>query len=219
MVLEAWQDAEKVWFPVVWEEKKDASNIIDYDIHDEVTTDASSVFNANNDTTTGMATVIPWVNAPKLLEWTSIYQNSEWLMWWVTASASISLYYPSSRSWNIRSRTLSNLYWNINYRNKSEWWVWDWLVIPNSWWYLVEMVCPAWSSVHSVDVDLRITKWVGNFETVISHTWGYNPNTPTETVRYKFNGWDTLYAFVQLNYTWWWSMTANPTVTFTVTKL
>lgn len=77
-VLEAWQDAEKVWYPVVWEEKKDPSNVVDYDIHEEITKDASNVINANNDTTTGMATVIPWINAPKLKEETSIY----W-WWWV----------------------------------------------------------------------------------------------------------------------------------------
>jgi hypothetical protein len=33
--------------------------VVDYDIHDEITKDTSSVINANNDTTTGMATVIP----------------------------------------------------------------------------------------------------------------------------------------------------------------
>ena len=66
-VLEARKDAEVVWYSIVWEEKKDASNVIDYDIHDELTLDNSSVFNANNDTTTGMANVIPWVNSPKLI--------------------------------------------------------------------------------------------------------------------------------------------------------
>ena len=32
-VLEARKDAEKVWFPVV--RRKDASNVIDYDIHEK----------------------------------------------------------------------------------------------------------------------------------------------------------------------------------------
>ena len=77
-VLEARKDAEKVWFPIVWEEKKDPSNVVDYDVHEEITKDTSAVINANNDTTTGMANVIPWVNAPKLIAKTSII----WDLWW-----------------------------------------------------------------------------------------------------------------------------------------
>lgn len=78
MVLEAWENAEKITYPVVWEEAKEASNVVDYDIHNEITTDTSAVFNANNDTTTGMATVIPWVNAPKLIAETSIVWSTGW---------------------------------------------------------------------------------------------------------------------------------------------
>lgn len=77
-VLSAREDAEKVWYSYVWEETKDASNVIDYDIREEQTIQSSSVFNANNDTTTGMANVIPWINAPKLLYSTSII----WKWWW-----------------------------------------------------------------------------------------------------------------------------------------
>ena len=76
-VLEARNDAEKVWYQYVWEETKDASNVVDYDIREEITKDASAVINANNQTTTGMANVIPWVNAPKLIAETSII----WDMW------------------------------------------------------------------------------------------------------------------------------------------
>lgn len=73
-------NAEKVGYPVVWEEVKDASNVIDYQINEEITKDTSWEINANNDTTTGMATVIPWVNAPKLLAETSIIWW--WGKWW-----------------------------------------------------------------------------------------------------------------------------------------
>ena len=38
-------------------------NVIDYDIENEETKDTSAVINANNQTTTGMANVIPWINA------------------------------------------------------------------------------------------------------------------------------------------------------------
>ena len=78
MVLEARYKAEKIWYPVVWEKTKDASNVIDYNINGEITKDISSVINANNETTTGMANVIPWVNAPKLIASTSII----WDIWW-----------------------------------------------------------------------------------------------------------------------------------------
>ena len=72
MVLEARENAEEVWYSLVGEETKEASNVIDYNINPEITKDAASVTNANNNTTTGMAEVIPWVNAPKLIESTSI---------------------------------------------------------------------------------------------------------------------------------------------------
>jgi hypothetical protein len=81
MVLEARADADKVWYPVVWEKTKDADNVIDYDIREEQTKDVTAEINANNQTTTGMATVIPWVNAPKLIESTSIISNPS--VWYI----------------------------------------------------------------------------------------------------------------------------------------
>jgi hypothetical protein len=216
-VLEARKDAEKVWFPVVWEEKKDTSNIIDYDIHEEITIDASYVSNANNDTTTGMATVIPWVNAPKLLQNTSIYQNWDWNIWWITATNTIRLYNPWETTWYIRSWNLSNSYWNLDFKNKSDG-IWSWLVVPKSWWYEVSMTCPNWSWSFAIDVRLAITRWYGHFDTIIYHVWQYNTSSPVETVNYNFNAWDTIYAFLQLN-TSVSSLTTNPTVTFNITKL
>lgn len=64
--------AEEVWYAIVWEQQKDANNVIDYNIREEQTKDVFAVDNANNQTTTGMATVIPWINAPKLIASTSI---------------------------------------------------------------------------------------------------------------------------------------------------
>lgn len=77
MVLQARYKAEEVWYAVVGEKEKELPNVIDYNIKPEITKDASSVVNANNDTTTGMANVIPWVNAPKLIADTSIIDK-----WW-----------------------------------------------------------------------------------------------------------------------------------------
>lgn len=72
MALEARYKAEKVWYPVIWETTKESSDVIDYNINKEITKDASATENANNQTTTGMADVIPWINAPKLKAETSI---------------------------------------------------------------------------------------------------------------------------------------------------
>lgn len=91
MVLEARENAEEVWYSLVGEEAKEASNVVDYNINPEITKDASSVTNANNDTTTGMANVIPWVNAPKLLESTSVIwdKNNAWNVVWIEDYLSI----------------------------------------------------------------------------------------------------------------------------------
>ena len=74
--------AEEVWFNYVWEEKKEPSNVIDYNINSEQTKDLSAEINANNQTTTGMADVIPWVNAPKIRAETSIVGG--WAWWWAS---------------------------------------------------------------------------------------------------------------------------------------
>ena len=116
-VLEARKDAETVWYPVVWEEKKDASNVIDYDIHDEVTINTSSVFNANNDTTTGMANVIPWVNAPKLIASTSIIGLEGWDLSYAVWLCEVSDNYTETEM-------QPNLWW---FTVSDSWW--DWLTV------------------------------------------------------------------------------------------
>lgn len=78
-VLDARYKAEKVWYSLIWEKAKEDPNVIDYNINEEITKDTSAVLNANNDTTTGMATVIPWVNAPKIIAETSIAGWEGWI--------------------------------------------------------------------------------------------------------------------------------------------
>lgn len=219
-LLDARANAEKVTYPVIWEEKKDASNVIDYNINEEITTDKSSVFNANNDTTTGMATVIPWVNAPKLIQSTSIYQNWEWATWWGTFSKSLYLASAWENSDYITNWNISGVYWNINFHNRTDWWMWNWLIVPVSWWYQVDLTCPHWWSTFAVDVQLRINKWwYGNWITVIDHVWQYSSTTPTESVKYYFNSGDSLYAHVVLNYNWWSSLSWNFYTSLKLTKL
>lgn len=88
MVLEAWENAESIWYYEAWKEAKDDANVIDYNINEEQTKDEFAKINANNQTTTGMANVIPWVNAPKLLAGTSVIWA--WWGWWWGGSASYS---------------------------------------------------------------------------------------------------------------------------------
>lgn len=78
MVLEARYKAEEVWYWLIGEDNK-LPNEVWYNINWEITKDASAVENANNQTTTGMANQIPWINSPKLFASTSIIW---WAVWW-----------------------------------------------------------------------------------------------------------------------------------------
>ena len=140
-VLESRKDAEKVWFPVVWEEEKDASNVIDYDIHDEITKDTSSVINANNDTTTGMANVIPWINAPKLIATTSIIWWTWWGWGWKTPQASIQIpiqYFNSWQNYHLTSWIRITNEWNAWFTEETwnvkvwKWWAYAWTLYVSS---------------------------------------------------------------------------------------
>lgn len=130
MVLEEREGAEVVNYPVIWEEVEDPSNVIDYNIREEQTIDTNSVINANNQTTTGMATVIPWVNAPKLIANTSIY----WIKW---ADPSTVIIEAVSSSHPIWSFTYVSTVWNYwSESNK--------LIIPEKWTYSI--VAAMWDS-------------------------------------------------------------------------
>ena len=185
-VLEARENAEKIWFPVVWETTKDSSDVVDYNIREEQTIEQSSVFDANNNTTTGMATVIPWVNAPKLLESTSIYNNVPNK----TAQAIVN----GSGSWFVEA------VWDIKYWllrplsiSEQQWWytyiIWEYfnwvinvpeaaILIPASWIYLLKVT--YYSSVNSLyryyDLynNLTLIKTFRN-DSYYSQTWSAYP--------------------------------------------
>ena len=164
-VLEARKDAEKVWFPVVWETTKDSSDVVDYNIREEQTIEQSSVFDANNNTTTWMANVIPWVNSPKLLESTSIYNNIpsktayvkvawswETNVWWV-------------HTWQLRPLSISEQWWAYIYKiwNYFNWYIEtteSCIIIPASWVYMV--TCTYYSTVNvfyrNYDIYLNLNK-------------------------------------------------------------
>ena len=152
-VLEARKDAEKVWYPIIWEERKEPSNVVDYDIHDEITKDTSSVINANNDTTTGMANVIPWINAPKLIASTSIIG---WEWWWGAAWATLTSPYFSCSTDSAatiyresKTFTISSEVWDLHFTQ----WT-NWIIIPKTATYYLQVAYPKWLSMWQITTDI-----------------------------------------------------------------
>ena len=189
-VLAERENAEEVGYPVVWEEIKPAENEVPYNIREEQTIDKSSVFTANNDTTTWMANVIPWVNAPKLIASTSIYWDL-WGWWeevkfWAKLSATINM----ANYWGNNDKTFKT--WSI-----SEAWgdaaitQWtNWMKIPASWWYQFDVTFPAGYSEWKDDTYiLSINEWQLYYD-----AWAYNTTIHTATFRVKLEEWDEIYT-------------------------
>ena len=164
-VLEARKDAEKIWFPVVWETTKDSSDVVDYNIREEQTIEQSSVFDANNNTTTWMANVIPWVNTPKLIESTSIYNNVPNKTAYVKGSWSWETNVWWVHTWQLRPLSIGEQWWAYEYKL---WNYFNWytettdscIIIPASWVY--EVTCTYYSSVNvfyrNYDIYLNLDK-------------------------------------------------------------
>ena len=139
-VLEARADAEKIWYPVVWEKIKDADNVIDYDIREEITKDVSAEINANNQTTTGMATVIPWVNAPKLIESTSIISSPT--IWYI--STDMTFTWRNISEWRTSTIVeLSDQMWTPPFTTVIRWENNSRVKIPADWVYELAKASPA----------------------------------------------------------------------------
>ena len=213
--MKEFENAEKVGYPVVWEDIKEADNVIDYNIREEITIDASSVLNWNNNTTTWMATVIPWVNAPKLIASTSIYWDL-W-GWWEEHVFSAKAYWqwhvvrPSSPQWFIKTFTLSEERGTDVFENTA-----NWLKFPVSWWYQFDVTLPRQWANYKTETYITLNSW-GN---LYSYAWVYQNLTPTASFRAYVEGWDTL--FVELMWarpSWEWSMGRTPEITMIITKL
>ena len=223
-VLEARKDAEKVWFPVVWEEKKDASNIIDYDIHEEITIDTISVFNANNDTTTGMATVIPWVNAPKLKLSTSVYIDKleiPTVNLVLTATWS-SIARPDETSTMINNMTVSNDYWTdtIEYYSSPKWYYYSWMKIPLKWRYQFDVTYPWTWTTYWWTFQWRTPRWWWSDDIIwktYTTVWSYLDEE--ETFVRDFEKWELFCIFASMDRTSPTPITTAPVVTMKVTKL
>lgn len=208
-LLDAWENAEKITYPVVWEETKDASNVIDYDIREEQTKDISAQINANNQTTTGMATVIPWINAPKLLEWTSIIETKK--VWYIHAK--VAFYWDAMSDWDVQTLPIyyiTDKIWEPNFYviNVNR------LKFPADWVYKLHIIFPYWMSPFY---------WKTNVWT--NKQWFIATDTSTTTwinheldLTLSFVKWETLTVDCTLIASWW-SWTTRPFVTIEFTRL
>lgn len=222
-VLEARKDAEKVWFPVVWEEKKDTSNIIDYDIHEEITIDTSSVFNANNDTTTGMATVIPWVNAPKLKLSTSIYVDKlEVPSVQQELSKSIWMHRPTDQAVNFRDITTINSWWNneIVYYDNPQWIAYSWMKMPVEWAYQFNVNYPTWTWVFWWNIEWRTPLWWWSSDVVWrTYTVPRNNSDQNEIFIRKFAKWELFWVFCKMDRSSSTPISVSPTIQMEITLI
>ena len=182
-VLDAWIWADKVWYPIVWEKIQDADNVVDYAIRPEQTKDTSAEINANNQTTTGMATVIPWVNAPKLLESTSIIKTQPtYFSWVINVLEQYSEDEDTLRYWKVIS---SAIWWN--------WIMLDdyYIVFKTKWVYTLNIEQQEVSS--SVVSWYHVTTYVKkNWVTIEQWQFPYWPDWFVYSWPIEVSAWDTL---------------------------
>lgn len=216
-VLEARFKSEKVLYAVVWEKAKDAENVIDYNIHEEITIDNSSVFNANNDTTTGMANVIPWVNAPKLIASTSIYwADAGSYSWWIwaefepeSAMAIAAWWYEELEVTRITSTR--NERWNFKFKYVE----WRWLIIPINWAYTLECTYArsgGGSGLEAVYDTMLGNDVVHSSANITSWSW------TVETFKINATKWKPLYFNIKVDNTSASTRNIVPFIWLTITK-
>ena len=213
-MLEARENAEIIWFPVVWEEVEDASNVIDYNIREEQTKDTFAQINANNQTTTGMATVIPWINAPKLIASTSVTwipdEEPEWSFYWTyvaagsTPTVSIDTWEttdPLNYTMTESSNTLP-FSWTIN--NK-------WVVFPRAWWYSVVI---RYMSMGQEEYRRTDTLYLNS--TVVDTTSSIY-NSTDHTITFNAKKWDVLWCTTEIYSSIPRTSTKSANIRFTIT--
>lgn len=205
-VLEARANAEKITYPVVWEKIKDADNVIDYDIREEQTKDISAEINANNQTTTGMATVIPGINAPKLIEGTSIISTP--VLWYIYTYATFYWEYITSWYTKLRCYSLSNSLWEPEFTispNQS------YLKIPADWVYQLDIERPYWWYEWYWETDLITDK-----QNLASDVWNFN-QAHTTSIKVTLSKWELISwncTYVNI-----WTGNRRPSMFIAITRL
>lgn len=151
---------EEIWYWIIGAEEKLPDNVIGYNINEEITKDASNVINANNQTTTGMAELIYWVNAPKILAKTSVIWADWWGWggWWISTSILELSTSSKAQTWSLSTfNTLdsSTLASDIT--------VSSWEITSSTWWtYLV-----------SFNIDTHNAN-VTSFDFICRNFWDYS---------------------------------------------
>lgn len=219
MVLEAWKWAEKVWFPVVWEEIKDASNVIDYSINKEITIDTSATHNANNETTTWQATLTYWVNEPLIIDNTSIHRIIRWnnyvqiraSMYEITTDNDWHTYLWK---WNIQDEWWTLIYgiWDYyNWNHRVKGWA---LIIPETWAYQAECSYSWWHNVWYSKYELLLNE--NQLKLYDSWLWNF-----TDTFTFSANRWDEFATYISWKFVWTISgtMYVEWAITIVLTKI
>lgn len=211
MVLEAWDKAKELWYPVVWEEVKEPSNVIGYGLNAEITKDTSAIDNANNQTTTGMANTIPWVNAPKLLSSTSITWDGEWGGWggwwwgWWTLiwDTEISLALSEQAQWATHTA--------FNENTITSWWAeWslDWYhIYPCPWAYTIAWMADTHNTNRTfTQIDIQVRRSWTSIK--IWDEWN-GKNVSYWSSSFIFEEWDDIRVYFTFSWTatdrisWW----------------
>lgn len=198
---------EEIWYWIIGAEEKLPNNVIDYNINKEITKDASNVVNANNQTTTGMATVIPWVNAPKILAKTSVIWADWWgWEWWISTSILELSTSERAQTWSLSTfNTLdsSTLASDIT--------VSSWEITSSTWWtYLV-----------SFNIDTHNAN-VTSFDFMCRNFWDYsyvvytNQSWKNGSLMWltKMNANDYIKCYIEP----YWN-SCSPTVSITMVRL
>lgn len=192
---------EVIWYSTIWDELETPSNVIDYHITKEQTKDAFNVANANNQTTTGMANVIPWVNSPKLLYDTSIIWG-----WW-SLLISWAEYWISTLPWTSLTK--------YDLENFTSWWdlYEDWWNIHCDWGtYLITLSATiSNSSVTSSRFALRL--YDSDWYVWYIAQWGWWRYVGGSTV-WTFVSWNYIQLWVELDYS-----TSNTDINVNFVKL
>lgn len=187
--------AEEVGYSVVWEVERDKSNVIDYNIRKEQTKDNFAIENANNQTTTGMATQIPWINEPKLIAKTSII----WDLWWWGGS----IIWDAEIALATNTNTPPDTKWRFNILTITSWWEWwtiDWyLMYPVPWTYVITRVVQTNNTYRYItNLNIYILRWWTPID--VWNAWN------NEDI-YYWTTWFTLIEndimVIEYRYTWW----------------
>jgi hypothetical protein len=171
----------------------------------------SAEINANNQTTTGMATVIPWVNAPKLIESTSIISSPT--PWYVYAE--VHFKWDAISWWDgevLKVDYIDNQLWEPNFTISP-----NWLRVrfPRDWVYHLDIYYSNWlSSAYSVNTDIYTNlQW-----TIASDVWdaGY---WHQQQLDLSFKKWELLTVYCSVIAIWWWSWSKAPLCVIYFTRL